>query len=265
MKSEAESRENSVDKGEKVDYSYQKQLFPIDIVVTYPNDQGSADLALIGEGSDGRHYAIKTTNDGKGYIPITELFCYELARIIGIPTPEFQIVKLRNGELAFGSVWEGGSAITKTLPQVLKILKGEILVSNLKSLISKVYAFDLFVNNIDRHFGNFLFRDSYKKNIGLAYDFGRAWYEISPYSYEALDPDHNTSKYNVYAKQYDKYDRDIASAALTEISKIDQVTISHIFSSAPNDWLEEKSKSEFLSWWNSENMANRINRLKGEL
>ncbi len=263
MKSEAELSSSAPDM--HAGFSYQRQLFPVDIVITYPSDQGTADLALIGEGSDGRDYAIKTVNEGNGYIPITELFCYELARVLGIPTPEFQIVKLRENELAFGSVWEGGSAITKTLPQMFKILKDEVHVRNLKSLISKVYAFDLFVNNIDRHFGNFLFRNSYKNNIGLAYDFGRSWYEVSPYTYDVLETDCNTMKYNNYARKYDKYDRDLASSTLTEISKVERKTISHIFSSAPTEWLADEEREKFLSWWDSEDMVSRINRLKGEL
>ncbi|MBU3019036.1 hypothetical protein KO519_15210 [Paraglaciecola agarilytica] len=255
----------SAEIGQLPTYSYQKNLFPIDIAVTYPNDQGTADLSVIGTGADGRDYAIKTIADGNGFVPITELFCYELARALSIATPEFQIVKLKTHELAFGSVWEGGAGITKTLPDMLKILKGELPVRNLKALLSKVYAFDLFVNNIDRHFGNFLFRTSYRENIGLAFDFGRSWYEISPYDFQALEPHNNTNKYHLYAKHFKRYDRELASNTLTEISKIEQDTILQILSMAPSEWLSTEDKDKFVNWWGSSDMIERINKLKGEL
>jgi hypothetical protein len=249
----------------KATFEYQRTLFPIDIAITYPNDQQSADLSIIAAGTDGRHYAVKTTNDGKGFVPATELFCYELARELNIATPEYQIVRLKDSSLAFGSVWEGGAHITKELIQMWAILTGKKPVMNLKGFLSRVYALDLFINNIDRHFGNFIFRDSYKTNIGLAYDFGRAWYEISPYSYEAVKHETNTQIYHNYIVKSGHYDKVLAANALTEISKIDVHRISQILEIIPEEWLPVSIRNELLAWWGESDMSSRINKLKGFL
>jgi hypothetical protein len=247
------------------DYAYQKNLFPIEIVATYPNESGSADLSMIGTGVDGRDYAIKTCSDGKGYVPITELFCYELARALNIATPDFQIVKIRSGELAFGSVWEGGVQLISQVTELEKILSGTKPVRNLKAFISRVFALDLFINNIDRHFGNFLFRSSYNSHIGLAYDFGRAWYEINPFGYEVVQKNSKTIQCNFFARNFNQYDRSLASNALDEISVIENSSIRDILLRAPELWLKESERIEFLNWWGSSEMQNRINTLKGSL
>ena len=59
--------------------SYQKELLPIDAIQIHKNDQGSADLSVIVTASNNKDYAVKLISDGNGYVPTTELFCYELA------------------------------------------------------------------------------------------------------------------------------------------------------------------------------------------
>lgn len=44
---------------------------------------------MIGIGVDGRDYVIKICSDGKGYVFIIELFCYELVRVLNIVILDF--------------------------------------------------------------------------------------------------------------------------------------------------------------------------------
>lgn len=242
---------------------HQPTLFPIEIVETYPSDQQSADLQSIGKGRDGRHYAIKTTSDNNGFVPASEFFCYQLARLVSIPTPPFENLKLACGSIAFGSVWEGGVTSVSTTMDVLNILSGKTPVQDLPIFLSKVYAFDLFVNNEDRHFGNYIFRDSFKSKIVLAFDFSRAWKETNPFGFECLDKRSNTTICNQYIRANKCYDKDVAKALLEEISKIPTESVESILDLMHDTWMSKEDKDIIVNWWDSTEFHLRIEKLMG--
>jgi hypothetical protein len=249
--------------------SYQKELFPIEIIEFYPNDLGSADLKLIGHGRNGKDYAIKKVTDGDGMIPASEIFCYELARQLNIPTPDFDIVKLQNDELAFGSVWEGGVHQISNFNAVASLLGDGVIdgikVKSLDKFFSKVYAFDLFINNVDRHWGNFIFRKSFQSVIALAFDYSRAWYEIQYNGLQALDKNCNTQKIINNVKDFDKFDTKQAEETLIEISKIEPSTIEKILSEMPNEWMTKLQIDTIITWWSSQEFKERLLILRKEV
>ncbi|ELY1990395.1 hypothetical protein SL034_005545 [Vibrio harveyi] len=242
----------------------QQVLFPIEIVETYPSKQNSADLSLIGKGRDGKHYAIKTTKDNNGFVPASEFFCHHLARLVSIPTPAFENVKLSCGSMAFGSVWEGGVTTIDAVPKILDILTGKTVVEDLDTFLSKVYAFDLFVNNEDRHFGNYIFRDSFNNTkIALAFDFSRAWKETDPFGFESLQPQSKTAMCNDFIRKHKCYNKAASLQVLDEISKISREDIESILNLMHDSWMSEKDKSVILNWWGSDEFNERIEKLKG--
>lgn len=243
---------------------FQRHLYPIAVMTTYPNDQGSADLGIIGHAENGKDYAIKTVADGNGMVPASEAFCYQLARLILIATPEFEVIEMHDGSYAFGSAWEGGVHSLKTEIQVFQILKGEIPVSGLRTFLSKVYALDLFVNNVDRHFGNYIFRQSYSGMIALAFDFSRAWFAFNPYGYEACTTG-NTADSIHYIKTYGHYDPAEALKCFEQIERLTVEDVNMIISNFPEAWMSEDDRQGFLDWWDSEDRINRIELLKGLL
>lgn len=248
--------------------SFQRSFLPVPISDLYPSNQNSADLAYIGTGIDGRDYAVKRVSDGRGFVPASELFCYELAAKLHIPTPEYRILGLRGGELAFGSIWEGGvqAPITK-VSEMMDILTGKKPVKELKKFLSKVFAFDLFINNEDRHIGNYLFRGSFQGIIGLAYDFSRAWYEIGYQNFNCIQHTSNTYSYHhKYIRQSAFYDQTIAQQTLNLISQIPPSEINDIlFSCMPHDWLPIPEKQDVVSWWTSSSLNARITTLMAEV
>ncbi|WP_157831679.1 HipA family kinase [Pseudomonas sp. YY-1] len=246
--------------------AYQKRLFPIEIIASYPNNQGSADLGMIGSGRDGRDYAIKTTKDGRGHVPASEAFSYELARRLLIPTPPYEFVSLPGGEIAFGSVWEGGVRKLSDQTQILQLLQGNPKVNGIKRFFSRVYAFDIFINNVDRHFGNYIWRESFNNNlIGLAFDFSRAWFETDPYGLHALDLQQNTARSKLAISVTGNYDRNEALSCLSDIEGIDRSEIEEILSNIPNDWMSKAKKNEYKAWWRSEIWLTRIETIRGVL
>ncbi len=252
--------------GQELCTSYQKELLPIDAIQIHKNDQGSADLNVIVTASNNKDYAVKLISDGNGYVPTTELFCYELATILDIPTPTYDLIRMRDGSLAFGSLWEGGVHHIRDFNQLSDILSGKLRVRDLSRFFSKVYAFDLFINNIDRHFGNYIFRQSYNSLIGLAFDFSRAWYEVGPYEYDSLkDKETNTQKCYQLIKDRKKYDKDVAIQTLNDIAKIDVEKIRKILQQIPEPWFQKEKKEEVLAWWQSSDKANRLTKLLGSV
>ncbi|QKF52793.1 hypothetical protein [Pseudomonas graminis] len=243
---------------------FQRQLFPIALINTYPNDQGSADLGMIGLAENGKDYAVKTISDGNGMVPASEAFCYQLARRILIGTPDFDVIELHDGSLAFGSAWEGGVETLKDRTEIIRILSGEIPIVGLKAFFSKVYALDLFVNNVDRHFGNYIFRPSYSGKIGLAFDFSRAWFAFNPFGFEATE-DCNTFTGINAIRHYGQYDKREAEKCLDKIHLLTVDDIDTIISNFPAEWMPAENRGMFLDWWGSHARVERIEFLKGML
>lgn len=248
---------------------YQRQLAPIEITDIYPSDQGSADLTTIGSGRNGKDYAIKKISDGNGMIPITEFFCYELARKVNIATPEFDILLLPENELAFGSVWEGGVHKISNINTFVDLLNdGAINGIELKAIdkfFGKVYAFDLFINNEDRHPGNYLFRQSYNNYIALAFDYSRAWLEIDFRGVQALDKKCNTQLFINLIDKNKKFNRKQSEETLIALGEIGSSTVAQILSEAPNEWISTQQRDEVIKWWGSEEFKDRLQILKAEI
>lgn len=247
---------------------HQRTLAPIQIIETYPNTSGTRNLQWIGRGENGKDYAIKTVNDhnSNGFIPATELFCYDLAAELLIPTPDYCLLQLADNSIAFGSVWEGGVHTIKDVAMAIDVLKKQLPIKGLTSFLSKVYALDIFINNIDRHFGNYLIRDSYHGHIILAYDFSLAWYACgNAYGYEAINTPCNTKRWHELIKQTKNFDVEIAKSTLSEIERLPVKKVESIISQIPNEWLSQTIKAEIMQWWSSEDRLSRINLLKAGL
>lgn len=244
---------------------FQRQLFPIAVMTTYPSTQGTADLQTIGLAANGKDYAIKTIMDGNGKIPATEAFCYQLARHVLIATPDYDVMEMHDGSYAFGSTWEGGASTLANHAQVIRVLKGEFPVVGITSFFSKVYALDLFVNNIDRHFGNYIFRPSYSGQIALAFDFSRAWFAFNPFGFEAAVESNNTSESIKWIQRHDKYDKNEAEKCLDLILNLTQDDVAAMLSGFPEAWMSNQDRREFIEWWGSPARAARIDFLKGVL
>jgi len=243
---------------------YQQALFPIEIIETYPSNEGTADLTTIGKGQNSKHYAIKRISDGNGFVPASEFFCYELARHVSIATPDYDYLSLPKTEIAFGSVWEGGVHSLNKNNDVIDILENTVIVDDLERFFGKVYAFDLFVNNEDRHFGNYIFRESFgKTKIALAFDFSRAWKETDPFGYSCLQSDTRTKECHEAIKDYGRFDHAAALDTLEKIRAIDKEIIVSIMENMHSSWMSKSEKKVIIDWWGSEPFHERIDKLKG--
>lgn len=246
--------------------SFQKTLLPVEVITTHSSNLGTADLRVIVEGRDGKHYAVKTLSDGNGRVPASELFCYELAYRVVIPTPPYSLIAMPGGDLAFGSTWEGGVINGNSkinYPAFIDgILNGTIQVNNLKRFFSRLYAFDLFVNNVDRHWGNYLWRTSYGDSvIAMAFDFSRACFEVGHEGFEATAQASKTQIIFSLLNVTQNYVRTEAVACLEQIKAIGTEEISAILDNFPQSWMPAPAKKKYLEWWDSSARHDRIDRL----
>lgn len=249
-----------------VEARYQKTLIPVDAITTFNSTLGTADLKTIVEGRDGKHYAVKTVSDGAGKVPASELFCYELAYRVVIPTPSYSLINMPTGELAFGSAWEGGvvngDAKIDYPSFINDVLKGNKKVTNLKVFFSRLYAFDLFVNNVDRHWNNYLWRTSFGDSlIALAFDFSRACFEIGHSGFEATHPSTKTQLIFSMLNVSQNYIRAEAVACLEEIRNISSDDITIILENFPSTWMSKSDRIAYIAWWSSQARHDRIDSL----
>lgn len=86
-------------------------------------------------------------------IRANEWICANLARAVAIPVPPFIIVEDGQGELLFASQIYG-SDVNNNKP----IFMGNLPNQEILKQISRIYPFDLFIHNIDRHVDNYLIR-----------------------------------------------------------------------------------------------------------
>lgn len=98
---------------------------------------------------DGLDYCIKHDEGG---IPIraNELICTHLARAVGIAVPTCTPVIDLDGKVLFGSQIYGDDINDNVGP-----FQRGILTTEQMEHIWKTFAFDLFVNNDDRHVNNY--------------------------------------------------------------------------------------------------------------
>lgn len=234
-------------------------FFIVDIIRVMDSDADSVQMKYIGEGANTREYALKDPTPEEPYIPAVELFCYELCKLLNIPTPEYDVVRMPSGELTFGSLWNSSAQSTGILMQRL-IMSGKD--SAFFSMVGKIYGVDLLVNNIDRHTDNYLLTPNKTTTSALAMDFGRALFNTSFKGLEATNPNYATNKNQKIFAKLGIHNHHLSEEILDKTLQIDKSRIEQIFTKMPPEWLPEILKQEFLAWWGSQEFIKRIAELK---
>jgi hypothetical protein len=246
---------------------YQRTMYPVDIVTEHLDGGrlGGTQSAFVGLGSNNKYYAVKKITNGNEAITASEFFCHELAALVNIPTPDWNIVRLKNCELAFGSVWEYSESISDPM-LILNFLENKFQIKNLVMQLSKIYAFDMFVNNTDRHFGNYLLRKSFSNSHVLyAYDFGLSWWMRKHFDGDEVFDGCNTQVNFKLIKGMAGFKVKESLSVLDNIEKINTKDIEKIVKAIPDEWLSESQKNEVIEWWGSSRFFNRLNRIRKEI
>ena len=241
-------------------------LFPtVTLLQIDPATLGSVDAAYFGLGEDGIEYVVKTVLKTPT-APSAEWICHRLCVLCSIAIPQISIVDVPKEGKAFGSQWD--SAAQKDGSLVEAILKGKVPVNLLASRLAAIHAFDLFVHNDDRHFGNYLcVKASDASGIDTyairAYDFSRAWhYHGWPLPALPLPAASNTTMAARNLAKHVPYDLSAALDTLQRIENISVGSFSEILKIIPNKWLEKSKKNAMIKWWASRDRRSRIDGIR---
>lgn len=222
-------------------------LFPIEIRALYPSTMQSRDMRHQGESIDGQVYAIKEKLPGQPFIPASEYFCSRLAQACGIPTLDIGIARLPNGDLAFASTWVLGQEGTSKTLQYLGDANGPCAGD-----LVNIFLFDMFVHNVDRHAGNYFFKDSKKKPTVRAFDHSRALFTHNwPLPRLPLP----TSCSTMVLARTTPIQRNLANFPCDDfLDKLKSFTSQHaadILSNIPTDWMPKPMKNDVIGTWDS--------------
>ena len=226
-----------------------------------PQNLGTADCALFCHCDDGSDYAVKDSNSG-AYVAHSEWFCKHLGDRVGIASPDCRWVEV-NGEVAFGSRWESGHDPNNWWHRVKS---GHIEKDRVAPTISRILAFDLFVNNEDRHGSNYIVRPQRNGQWSfLAFDYSRAWRAISWPLPEPPMSDQVMTKRNfkiINTLLGGILDVQEALFVTGNIRQVPKSAVSQILDSQHDSWLSPQDGNDILTYWQSSEFTRRIDKIE---
>ena len=145
------------------------------------------------------------------------------------------------------------------------IIKGALSFDDVKPTLAKIFAFDNFVYNEDRHCKNFVVRSQRTGHALLALDYSRAWlYHGFPSHGLPFAPNQITMVASRWiTATFGQY---LTEASTKEtLDRLEAVTDSHvstIIENHPQTWITAAEKAAIVSWWASTARKNRIDNIR---
>jgi hypothetical protein len=208
---------------------------------------------------DGLDYLLKRdTQSWPGMA--AEFFCCSVSQMIGIPVPHFCAARDTDGNLVFASqIFDNPSQTAASQAAAVHFLATAQPSNDMLAQISKLYSYDLFTNNTDRHINNFLFRLQNSVLRVLIVDFDRAVFFNWPLPDLPLDPSCNTVLWGRQIRQHWGFARPAALDVIMSIAKLPKANVEFIVGSIPTPWLSASLRNDFLTWWSD---GRRFRRLR---
>jgi hypothetical protein len=237
----------------------QHPLFVRKSVIEYPKTKPSADALGEVRADDNHHYYVKGDCNG---IPTraSEWLTTHLAEAVWIAAPAAVSIEMQDGSIVFGSRRVAGvsddmaTAAYLTTPTLSNL--GNQPVFGLAQVLSSIYAFDMFVFNDDRHFGNYLSYDDNGVRRLLAFDFSRALFWAWPWAGYPL-PNQNTRTHGGVLRRFHGFDPTAALTTLERLVAVPASSLEGFVNLMPSDWLGSDLRDQFLSWWDGSDLEAR--------
>ena len=237
------------------------QQLPVRAKRSDPANLGTADCAAICHCDDGSDYAVKDESSGP-YVAHSEWFCKHLGDRVGIASPDCRLVE-NDGSVAFGSRWESGHDPSGWW---IKVKNGEIDKDRVGSTISRILAFDLFVNNIDRHASNYIVRPQAGGNMSfLAFDHSRAWRATQwPLPGAPMGASQATVKNFIQIGRMlgGILEKKEFLFVLNKIRDVPASYIEQILQYQCDTWLSEIERDDTILYWQSPHFCRRLDRIE---
>jgi hypothetical protein len=240
----------------------QLQLFPKRIVDHLGSLGGTTGPQWV-RAEDGLSYVAKDEAPAAPLPPphvrASEYLWLSIASAIGLPAPAPIIMEDRSGRLVVGTRREN-SALTAGMAR-LALYSGR--VANGGTQLSKIYAYDLFSANWDRHIDNYLvLDDGAGQNAVFVIDLSHVTRHPGAANYDPLSV--NCATRQTIGLVLQPYGKDIP-AALDVLSRLDALpvaVINDILASMPLDWLPQTERADVTTWWSGFDRTARITSIK---
>lgn len=241
----------------------QQSLVKVNVEEVYPQKTSTAHAGGFCRCDDGMDYAYKASHPDHRHVPAAEWLCTSLAQACRIATPPFEIIFSENGEPWFGSRIEGGKLDEDDC--LLALQAGEMggKISNLKERLSSIFALDLFLNNIDRHGKNYLFRTSLDRVVLLAFDFSFAWLAHGPQLRGLPAENTNTMMAHRFLERVYGFDAPVALRMIDSIASLPENWIVPSAAAIPEQWKQGNEIDLAVEWWASQERLDRCEQLRG--
>lgn len=246
-----------------MDCSHQLKLFPIRLRRTEPAPHDTANCKIVGIGDDGTVYYLKRLQDGHPLVLASEWIATRLAHAINLPTcPCFAAYLPDSEELVFASQQAQDIA---SEAQWLSTLAQEGMLAKLAPALSQWYAFDLFTHNLDRHLGNYLFRNSPLGMALIGIDFGMAllaegWPDTPP----PIHPNSHTRRVQRQLHSRQPYPIPDADDLLIRLGNVPDAWLGDELQGVPDAWMGGTLRANLVQWW-EQSRPQRLDLLRRNL
>lgn len=233
---------------------------PVRAKIVEPANLGTVDCDFFCFCDDGSDYAVKGTTKGR-YIPHSEWFCKHLGDAVGIPSPECRLVEVGQSVL-FGSRWE---SVHDPREWPTRLQSDAVSRERAAPALSRIFAFDLFVNNVDRHTNNYIVRQQRGGWSFLAFDHSRAWmasgWPLPDPPMDALETTRKNARIvnEMLGGIIQKCDVDFV---LDRLNEVRLAYIEDIINCQHGSWLNVSEKDAILNFWASSAVGRRLEMIR---
>jgi hypothetical protein len=197
---------------------------------------------------DDLQYVAKDEAGGVPSVRASEFFWLSVARMITLPAAAPEIIEDATGRKLVATRREFSAVGKDQATTQPLLLSGNVM--NGGRQLSRIYAFDLFSGNWDRHPGNYLVLDNAGTLAVFAIDFSHV---VLVPDLASRDPATMAAcaTRQFFAPIVASYGADQAAAieAVDRLAALPNEGIRTILTSIPDVWLEPIAKSAVLAWW----------------
>jgi hypothetical protein len=200
--------------------------------------------------------------DDSGGVPVRarEWICHALADNAGLPVLEYRPILAGAGRVLFGSrfLLNGGPGGLAGY----KILAGALPLAEARSVLSALYAVDLFLGNWDRHADNLMIEQDADPRIRVM-DFSEAPALIDPAARGKI-PGVGTATVSAGRTLRTLYgfSTEAATLALDRLNAVADARLKEIVDEMPADWLPAAVRSDLQNWWSSPDRTAHITKVR---
>lgn len=213
---------------------------------------------------DGLLYVSKDeaiTNPPAPTVRASEYFWLSLARIVGLTCAVPEILERADGRQLLG-VRREHNAVGKDHATCLTALQSGV-VHDAGRHLSRIFVFDLFCANWDRHPGNYLVLDEGGAKVVFAIDFSHV---VTVPSSALGDPIVvlacvTRAFFPIVIAPYGA-DQGAAVELIDRLAAVKLHHIEAILTNIPIEWLSDLQKDEVRSWWGDGRSAARLDLIK---